>query len=170
VVATGGSGADGFSPGQYGGGGGGGGVYGGGGGASGSEGAGGGGGGGSSGFGTGTTSTSVHADSAGAPVITLTYTMTETTTTTVSASHTHSKISAKGKVKPAAPGVKMHVTLARKSGKHYKSVATRRPILSTGGKYATSFARPKPGKCEITAAFPGYKNFKKSSITKKFGC
>jgi hypothetical protein len=163
------AGSDNFTANAEGGGGGGGGLYGGGGGGT-SGSSSGGGGGGSSGFGHGATKTSVQADSTGVPSVTLTYTPIASTKTTVTVSRRHRTVSAHGTVKPAAPGVRVAVTLLRKHGSKYKKTAEKHPLLSTTGHYSTSFKRPRSGKCEVEVAFAGYKNLAGSHTTKKVAC
>jgi hypothetical protein len=153
-----------------GGGGGGGGLYGGGGGggAADMEDTAGGGGGGSSGFGSGVTGASVHADNSGVPSVTLTY--TKSTTTSVTVKRHRRSLSVSGTVKPAVPGVRVAVTLLRKHGHRYKKVATKRPVMTTTGRFTTSFTRAKPGKCELTAVFAGNRTFAASRQTKRLAC
>ncbi len=154
-----------------GGGGGGGGLYGGGGGAgSDSIDNGAGGGGGSSGFGAGTSAKSVHADTTGSPRLTITYTKSEKTTTTATVGHKHKTLSVSGTVKPAAGGVAVKVALLRKSHGKYRTVSTKHPLMSRSGHYSTSFSRPKPGKCEVVAAFAGFHSLEPSKVTKKTTC
>jgi hypothetical protein len=152
------------------GGGGGGGLYGGGGGGGGQDmgDIAGGGGGGSSGFGAGTSHTAVGADATGMPSVTLTY--SKTTTTAVTIHRHHRSLSVAGNVKPATPGVNVTVTLLRKKGSKYRRVTSKHAVLTTAGRFTTRFTRPKAGKCEIIAAFPGYRGFAASSKTVKLAC
>jgi hypothetical protein len=152
-----------------GGGGGGGGLFGGGGGGDNGT-SSGGGGGGSSGFGSGASHTSVAADSTGVPSVTFTYVKPTSTKTSVTAKHHRQSLAVNGSVKPAVPGVTVAVTLSRKHGTKYQKVATKRPVMTTAGRFTTSFSRPKSGKCEITAVFAGYRSFAASGKTKKFPC
>jgi hypothetical protein len=169
-LGVGGKGADDYYTTPYtGAGGGGGGLYGGGGGGELSPG-GASGGGGSSGFAHSVRSPTVDADTTGVALVTLTYSKPIVTATSVTVSRHRRSLSVKGTVKPAAAGIRVTVTLLRKSGSKYKKVATKRPLQSAAGHFSTTFSRAKAGKCEIKATFAKYRTFTASHVTRKLAC
>lgn len=89
---------------------------------------------------------------------------------TLDVSKTTSRVSAKGTVKPFTANIAMKVTLYRKRDGSFHAVKTKRPALSDAGSYRTSFDRPKPGTCKITAVYPGDSKYRASSVSQKFQC
>jgi Lamin Tail Domain/Divergent InlB B-repeat domain len=82
----------------------------------------------------------------------------------------HRRYVAMGSVTPSDPGAKLTMKLLRKKHGAFKLVERAHPKLSPGGEYAASFKRPGPGKCEITADYPGTSGVAPSTAVKKFGC
>ena len=92
------------------------------------------------------------------------------TATTEGVSKTTAKVKAAGKVSPGRAGKHVVVTLSRKSGGRFHVLATHRPTLSSTSHYATSFARPNPGTCRLTARYPGDSTHLASQRTRSFAC
>ncbi len=74
-----------------------------------------------------------------------------------------------GVVTPAHRG-SVTVALARRSGGAFRTVAVRSAQLSATSVYKTSFPRPAPGRCRVTATFPGDRDHLKSTVRLKVRC
>lgn len=95
------------------------------------------------------------------------------TTLTASVTKTGSKIKPSGTLTPRpVPGAKVTVTLFRNTGDGFEQIGRKRPTTSDkGGAWATSFARPDDGKCQILVEFGGAEGRAPSSpVTKTFAC
>jgi Calx-beta domain-containing protein len=99
------------------------------------------------------------------------------TALTMSVKKTRKSVTAKGLLDPAAPGMRVTVTLLKKKGARYVKVRARSvPVRSlidrdgdslTEGAYAARFKRPAAGSYKLTASFAGNVNFLPSSATKR---
>jgi hypothetical protein len=90
--------------------------------------------------------------------------------TTLGISKTATKVKAVGTVAPSHPGLPMVVKLFKKISGTWRRLATKRPLLNSASAYSTSFARPSPGDCKVTAKFPGDEDHSASSARKTFNC
>ena len=91
------------------------------------------------------------------------------TRTTLAVTKTASKVKAAGRVRPHGKG-RMIVKLYREQNGKWKVLATKRPRLSATSRYATGFGRPGPGRCKMTAKFPGDGDHAPSTAKKTFTC
>jgi hypothetical protein len=92
------------------------------------------------------------------------------TSITVSVTKTTGSIKVRGKVSPARPGKRVVVTLYRKRAGVFRKITVKRPFLSSLSGYSTSFSRPRPGSCRVTARYPGDPAYKASSRSVTFRC
>ena len=92
------------------------------------------------------------------------------TTLTGKVTKTRTRIKVNGALSPSLPGKTIAVTLYRKRSGVYRAIATKRPVLTSLSRYATSFARPRPGYCRVTARFAGDTTHKASAKTVNFRC
>jgi large repetitive protein len=89
---------------------------------------------------------------------------------TASVSKTRTRIKVSGSVFPSHPGKIVSVTLYRKRSGAFRALSTKRPTLNSFSRYATSFSRPKRGRCKITARFGGDVDHRASAKTVFFRC
>lgn len=92
------------------------------------------------------------------------------TSITVSVTKTTRSIKVSGKVLPARPGKQVVVTLYRKRDGVFRKITVKRPALSSLSRYSTSFSRPRPGTCKVTARYPGDAGYLASSRSVTFRC
>jgi hypothetical protein len=92
------------------------------------------------------------------------------TTTTASLTKTRAAARVRGRVTPAHPGKRVVVKLFRKRSGAFRLVATKRPTLSATSRYSTSFKRPRPGTCRVTARFAGDADHRASARSVTFRC
>ncbi|MGH3033190.1 MAG: hypothetical protein ACRDON_01360 [Gaiellaceae bacterium] len=92
------------------------------------------------------------------------------TTLTGTITRTTTAIRVRGSVWPNHRGKRVVVTLYRKRDGHFRALAVKRPTLSSTSRFATSFARPRPGTCKVTARFPGDVDHAPSAASKTFRC
>jgi hypothetical protein len=92
------------------------------------------------------------------------------TTTTASLTKTNAVVRVRGRVSPAHPGKRVVVKLFRKRSGAFRLVATKRPTLSATSRYSTSFKRPRPGTCRVTARFAGDADHRASARSVTFRC
>jgi hypothetical protein len=90
--------------------------------------------------------------------------------TTGRISKTASRIKAYGRVLPKHPGKRVVVKLSRKANGSFRLVATKRTSLNAQSRYGVRFARPRAGKCRVTALFGGDGGHLRSSHTANFSC
>jgi hypothetical protein len=89
---------------------------------------------------------------------------------TASVAKTTRLIKVSGYVFPAHPAKAVTVTLYRKRSGVFRRVSVKRPLLSSLSRYATSFGRPSPGSCKVTARFGGDADHLPSAKTVFFRC
>jgi hypothetical protein len=75
-----------------------------------------------------------------------------------------------GYVFPAHPAKKVTVTLYRKRSGVFRALSTKRPMLNSLSRYATSFSRPRRGACKVTARFGGDADHRASAKSVSFRC
>ncbi len=92
------------------------------------------------------------------------------TVTGLTVTKTAGTAKAAGKVTPRRGGHRVVVTLARKRNGAFRTIATHRPVLTSSSTYATTFARPAPGSCRMTARYPGDATHLASTRVKTFTC
>ena len=91
------------------------------------------------------------------------------TSTTVTVDKTSSDLRASGRVTQLTEG-KVTVKLFRKQGGDWKLLDSKKPELTSQGKYSTKFPRPDSGDCMATTRFAGDKNYSPSSDKLTFNC
>lgn len=89
--------------------------------------------------------------------------------TSARVSKTRNALRIVGTVSPAHRG-RVSVTLLRRRSRGFVRVATKRPALSARSAYATSFARPRRGRCRVTVRFAGDADHLPSAATVTFAC
>lgn len=89
---------------------------------------------------------------------------------TATVSKTRRAVKVRGSLSPNHRGKRVVVTLYRKRGGAFRAIATKRPRLSATSGYATKFARPRRGKCKVTARFRGDADSRPSRRSVKFRC
>jgi hypothetical protein len=85
-------------------------------------------------------------------------------------SKTASRIRVRGSVSPAHPGERVTVTLFRRRNGSFVRLVVKRPPLSAVSAYSTSFDRPRPGKCKVTATFGGDADHRPATRGVVFAC
>ncbi len=75
-----------------------------------------------------------------------------------------------GSVKPNLHGQRVTVTLRRKKGGIFKTIAIKVPSLSSSSRFSTSFGRPPTGFCSVDVRYEGDTNHLASQLLKKFAC
>jgi hypothetical protein len=91
---------------------------------------------------------------------------------TVSIHKTKTKVQADGSLVPEpVPGAKVIVTLFRDTGGGFEQIGRKKPKTGDGGEWATSFARPDGGSCQILVEFEGAVGRAPSApVSKTFAC
>lgn len=83
---------------------------------------------------------------------------------------TASAVKASGSVFPRHSGDIVTVALFRKRNGVFVKLAVKRPVLSSTSTYATSFKRPRSGKCKVRATFGGDADHLASQKSVTFRC
>jgi hypothetical protein len=92
------------------------------------------------------------------------------TATSLSLAKTAARVTAKGQVLPNRSGHRVSVTLARRSAGAFHNIATHRPTLGSTSRFTTTFPRPAPGTCRMTARYAGDASHLASVRVTKFAC
>lgn len=92
------------------------------------------------------------------------------TSLTLSIRKTTTRVKASGALSPAHPGKTVAVSLYRKRDGVFRRLSTKSVTLNLASAYATSFSRPRPGSCKVTARFPGDTDHLASSKSVTFRC
>jgi PKD domain len=92
------------------------------------------------------------------------------TATSLSLAKTATRVTAKGQVLPNRSGHRVSLTLARKSAGAFRTIATHRPTLGSTSRFTTTFPRPAPGTCRMTARYAGDASHLASVRVTKFAC
>ena len=92
------------------------------------------------------------------------------TKTTANVDKTRDLVAATGKVSPNRGGKRVTVSLARKQGGTFKSVATKSVAMANNSTYQATFARPASGTCRLRASYAGDATYLGSTATKIFSC
>lgn len=89
---------------------------------------------------------------------------------TASVTKTARLVKVSGYVFPAHPAKRVTVTLYRKRSGVFRALSTKRPLLNSLSRYATSFSRPRRGACKVTARFGGDADHRASAKSVSFRC